>query len=132
MKDKKDTPNTRHMRQFGKCHCKPWGLLTQSPKHYSFDALIWFDNEQIAEYSAGITLGIRLTKKNEASKLIEMWKIALANRHPGAVSIALEISADLNTNSMIFASVWPREIVGSYLYLSAGPNWFGEIWRIET
>ena len=117
----------------GPCICVPFGLLSTSPHDYHFKAYVWIETEtnwiEAVEYSY-ITIRLRLTKENEKSRLIQIWKNRLKSTKAEYPSLALEIGGINNQSLLRFASVWPTKIEDRYLFLSAGANIFGEIYSI--
>jgi len=114
----------------GPCICVPFGLLSTSPHDYHFKAYTWIKTTNVSQYSGTIEIRLRLTKQNEKSRLIQIWKNRLEFTKTEYPSLALEIGGICTQDLLRFASVWPTKIESRYLFLTAGANIFGEIYSI--
>ena len=115
-------------KTLGRCLIKPWGVLSFDTDEFSFGAYVWIFCKIDGSATANMKIKIRITKRNEKSRLIKMWKNHLENN--GNSKIAIQILGT-QKEKLTFASVWPDKIEEKYLWLIVGFNDFGEVYRID-
>lgn len=130
---KNNKPKGHHLKitDLGKCSIQPWGVLSYDINELAFEAYVQIETEQPQIELLYITIKLRLTKKNEDSRLIKIWKEHLRLDKIKRSTLALRICGFAN-DPIIFACVRPKKIEGRIIHLYTEPNMFGEIWRLDN
>ena len=126
VKSKKDRTK-KTVSILGRCVIQTVGTLSE----YRFEAQAWWEHYVSAEFMdlEWYKIKLRMTRKNEISRLIRIWKEDLKSEDIQQLTLAIQITSIKKYNGRLtLTSVYPEKIEGKYIYLQVRPNRLKECW----